>query len=168
MLRKLLNDSPPPAPPNVPQIARLDGQLLTTRERVRSHQEEQQCASCHRKIDPIGFGLENFDAVGLWRTKDSYTKPTVGTKEWEIDPAGKLHGGPAFASYFELREIVADRIDAFATGFTEALLEYALGRPCGFADDELVQRIVSQARAEDWQLREFFQALVASQEFQSK
>jgi hypothetical protein len=63
---------------------------------------------------------------------------------------------------------VADRVDAFATGFTEALLEYALGRPCGFADDELVQQIVSRARAKDWQLREFFQALVASPEFQAK
>jgi hypothetical protein len=62
----------------------------------------------------------------------------------------------------------SDRVDAFATGFTEALLEYALGRPCGFADDELVQQIVSRARDKDWQLREFFQALVASQEFQAK
>jgi hypothetical protein len=63
VLRKLLNDPPPPAPPNVPQLARLAGKSLTARERVVLHQEAPQCASCHRKIDPIGFGLENFDIV---------------------------------------------------------------------------------------------------------
>jgi hypothetical protein len=166
--KHLLNDPPPPAPPNVPQLSRLDGKLLTTRERFEAHQDEPQCASCHRRFDPIGFGLENFDAASLWRTTDSDTKRGLGTKEWQIAPAGKLHGGPEFEDFFQLRKIVADRVDAFATGFTEALLEYALGRPCGFADDELVQQIVSRARAKDWQLREFFQALVASPEFQAK
>jgi hypothetical protein len=166
--KHLLNDPPPPAPPNVPQLSRLDGKLLTTRERFEAHQEEPQCASCHRRFDPIGFGLENFDAASLWRTTDSDTKKGLGTKEWQIDPAGKLHGGPEFEDFFQLRKIVADRVDAFATAFTEALLEYALGRPCGFADDELVEQIVSRARAKDWQLREFFQALVASPEFQAK
>ncbi len=166
--KHLLNDPPPPAPPNVPQLSRLEGKLLTTRKRFEAHQEEPQCASCHRRFDPLGFGLENFDAAGLWRTTDSDEKRGLGKKEWEIDPAGKLHGGPTFEDFFQLREIVADRVDAFAAGFTEALLEYALGRPCGFADDELVQRITSQANAKDWQLREFFQALVASREFQSK
>jgi hypothetical protein len=166
--KHLLNDPPPPAPPNVPQLSRLEGQLLTTRERFVAHQEEPQCASCHRRFDPIGFGLENFDAAGLWRTTDAYEKKGVGKKEWEIDPAGKLHGGPTFKDYFELREIVAERVDAFARSLTEALVEYGLGRPCGYADEELVATILSQAKAKDWQLREFIQALVASQEFQSK
>jgi hypothetical protein len=168
VVKRLLNDPPPPAPPNVPQLSRLEGKLLTTRERFVAHQEEPQCAGCHRRFDPLGFRLENFDAAGLWRTTDSDEKRGLGRKEWEIDPAGKLHGGPAFKDFFRLREIVADRVEAFATGFTEALLEYALGRPCGFADDVLVQHITSQAKAKDWQLREFFQALVASREFQSK
>ncbi len=168
VLRKLLNDSPPPAPPNVPQIARLYGQLLTTRERVRSHQEEPQCASCHRKIDPIGFGLENFDAVGLWRTKDSYTKPTVGTKEWEIDPSGALYGGPAFKDYFELRDLVAARHADFATGFTEALVSYALGRPVGFTDEDLVNAIVAKAASQDDAIREFVHAVVQSDAFRMK
>ncbi len=66
VLRKLLNDPPPPAPANVPQLTRLEDKLLTTRERLSMHQEEPQCASCHRKIDPIGFGLENFDDLPEW------------------------------------------------------------------------------------------------------
>ena len=100
VLRKLLHDPPPPAPPNVPQLTRLEGKLLTSRERLRLHQEEPQCASCHRRIDPIGFGLENFDAVGIWRTEDSYVKDGVGTKTWKIEPAGALHGGPEFRDFY--------------------------------------------------------------------
>jgi hypothetical protein len=141
VLRKLLNDPPPPAPANVPQIARLAGKVLTTKERLQAHQEDPQCMSCHRKIDPIGFGLENFDAVGQWRTEDSYTavdaqgKPDPKTKRtWAIEPAAALHKGPSFRDYAELRELIAQRADAFGAGFSKALIEYALGRPCGFSD----------------------------------
>jgi len=168
VLRKLLDDSPPPAPPNVPQLTRLKGQLLTTRERVRSHQEEPQCASCHRKIDPIGFGLENFDAVGQWRTRDSYTTSDVGTKEWEIDPSGALYGGPAFQDYFELRDLVAARHADFATGFTAALLSYALGRPVGFTDEDLINAIVAKAASQGDAVREFVHAVVQSAAFRMK
>lgn len=168
VLRKVLHDPPPPAPPNVPQLTRLDGQILTASERMRMHQEQPQCASCHRRIDPIGFGMENFDAAGRWRTEDSYTKDGVGTKTWTIDPAGTLYGGPVFKDFFELRDIVATRIDGFAAGFTEALLEYALGRPYGFSDEELRDAIVTQAAAKDYSVREFIHAVVRSDAFRSK
>jgi mono/diheme cytochrome c family protein len=175
VLRKLLNDPPPPAPPNVPQLARLAGKSLTTRERVVLHQEEPQCASCHRKIDPIGFGLENFDAVGAWRTTDSSMainaagKPDPKTKKtWTIDPAGTLHGGPAFADFDGLREIVAARPEQFARGFTAALIQYALGRPCGFGDDPLIDSIVNDARSHDLGTRSFIHALVQSKAFRTK
>jgi hypothetical protein len=86
VLRKLLHDPPPPAPANVPAITRLAGKVLTTHERLLAHQEDPQCASCHRKIDPIGFGLENFDAAGQWRTEDSYTALDANGKP---DPKSK-------------------------------------------------------------------------------
>ena len=165
ILRKLLNDPPPPAPPNVPQISRLEGKLLTTRERLQAHQEEPQCASCHRKIDPIGFGMENFNAVGLWRTTDSYEKPGIGRKEWSVEPAGAFHNGPSFKSYFELRDLIASRESDFARGFAESLIEYALGRPYCFSDEDLAQRLVLNAKAKDYSLREFILALVSSPEF---
>ena len=176
VLRKLLHDPPPPAPANVPQIARLAGKTLTTRERLVLHQDAPQCASCHRKIDPIGFGLENFDAVGQWRTEDSYQarnaegKPDPAQKKltWTIDPAGTLHGGPAFRDYFELRRIVAGRTDNFARGFAEALVEYALGRPCGFSDEPLVDAVAATARRDRHGLRTFVHALVASDAFHVK
>ena len=168
VLRKLLHDSPPPAPPNVPQLARLEGKLLTTRERLAAHMEEPQCASCHRKIDPIGFGLENFNAGGKWRTEDTYEKRGVGKKTWPIDPSGQFHNGLAFKDYFELRDLVASRTAGFARGFTEALIEYALGRPFGFTDEALAEAVVARAEAKDFVLREFLHALVASPEFGRK
>lgn len=175
VLRKLLNDPPPPAPPNVPQIARLAGKVLTTRERLQAHQEDPQCTSCHRKIDPIGFGLENFDAVGQWRTADSYAavdasgKPDPQTKRsWAIEPAAAFYKGPHFESYAELRDRIAERVDAFGMGFSKALIEYALGRPCGFSDETLLERIQQQVRPSQWALRSTIHALVASPEFQTK
>ncbi len=175
VLRKLLNDPPPPAPANVPALTRLAGKVLTTRERMLAHQEDAQCASCHRKIDPIGFGLENFDAAGLWRTEDSYTvtgangRPDPKTKKiWTIDPAAKLHNGPAFKDYQGLRDIIATRADDFARGYSSALIEYALGRPCGFSDEPLVNAMITQARGKNLAAREFIHALVLSKAFHTK
>ncbi len=168
VMRKLVNDPPPPAPANVPQISRLQDKLLTTHERLRAHQEEAQCASCHRKIDPIGLGLENFDAVGRWRTEDTYEVAGLGKKTWTIDPAGALHNGPAFKDYFELHDVIATRSDAFARGFSLALLEYALGRSRSYRDEPLIAQMINQSRQKDFALREFIQVLVSSQEFHSK
>lgn len=169
VLRKLLDDPPPPAPANVPAISRLADKLVTTAERLRLHQEEPQCASCHRRIDPIGLGLENFDAVGRWRIGVSvHSADKKTTKTWAIDPAGALHGGPAFADFFELRAIIASQPEAFARGFSRALAEYALGRPCGFSDEQLLDDMVLRAATKNYPIRELFQALVASEAFHTK
>ena len=175
VLRKLLHEPPPPAPANVPELARLGAQLLTARERLQLHQQEPQCANCHRKIDPIGFGLENFDAVGQWRISDTYQardeagKPLPNAqKTWTIDAGGALHKGPAFRDYFELRSIIAAKQENFARGFASALIEYALGRPCGFSDEPLIAGILAQAGTKSFATREFIHALIRSQEFSSK
>jgi len=163
VLRYLLNDPPPPAPANVPQLSRLDDKSLTTRDRLRLHQEEAQCASCHRKIDPIGFGLENFTAAGKWRTQDGH-----GKRAYDIDPSGKFHNGPEFADYFELRDRIAEKENDFARGFTEALIGYGLGRPFGFTDEDLALEILATARKEQNSLSEFIHALVQSKAFATK
>ncbi|MEY5008945.1 MAG: hypothetical protein RLZZ253_84, partial [Verrucomicrobiota bacterium] len=168
VLRKLLHNPPPPAPPNVPQITRLENQLLNTRQRLGAHQEEPQCLQCHRKIDPIGFGLENFNAAGKWRTEETYEKRGVGKKTWPVDASGQFHNGPAFKDYFELRDRIAARPEAFARGFTEALIEYALGRPYGFTDAALADGIVARAGAAHFGVREFLVALITSREFARK
>ena len=174
VLRHLLNDPPPPAPPNVPQISRLEGQILTTRERLLVHQEEAQCASCHRKIDPLGFGLENFNAAGKWRTQDSYQARDergrgVGKlKTWTIDASGAFHKGPVFNDYTELRDLIAERKEDFARGFTEHLIEYALGRPFGFTDEELANEVIGWAKSKEFAVSEFVHALVQSSSFSTK
>jgi mono/diheme cytochrome c family protein len=175
VLRKLLNDPPPPAPANVPQLARLAGKVLTTHERLKAHQADAQCASCHRKIDPIGFGLENFDAVGLWRTQDTYQvmdekgKPVKdASKTWTIETAAQLHNGPAFKDFFELREIIASKSNDFAKGFSTSLIEYGLGRPIGFRDEPLLADMLATAKQKQLGLRTFIQSLVNSKEFHTK
>ncbi len=168
VLRKLLNDPPPPAPANVPQLNRLEHKVLTTSERLLAHQEQPQCASCHRKIDPIGFGMENFDAVGRWRTEDSYERAGLGKKTWTVEPAGAFHKGPAFKSYHELRDLIHARVDDFARGYSMALIEYALGRSIGFRDEALVEKMTTEAKPQDFALRSFIQTLVRSEEFRTK
>jgi hypothetical protein len=175
VLRKLLNDPPPPAPANVPQITRLAGKALTTRERLLAHQESPQCANCHRKIDPIGFGLENFDAVGQWRTEDSYQvmdengKPIKGAnKTWIIDPSASLHKGSSFSNFLELRDIIFAKKDDFAKGLSTVLIEYGLGRPIGFTDDALVKEMMNTVKSRNYGFREFIHSLVSSREFHTK
>ena len=174
VLRHLLNDPPPPAPPNVPQLSRLEDQVLTKRERILAHQQEAQCASCHRQIDPIGFGLENFNAAGKWRTEDSYQMRDrrgrgVGKrKTWTIDASGAFHNGPAFGDYHELRDLIAEREEDFARGFTRHLIEYALGRPFGFTDEDLANEIVGSAQNKQFAVSEFVHSLVQSKAFRTK
>ena len=165
VLRKLLHNPPPPAPPNVPQLDRLAGKPISPRERLLAHQEEPQCLQCHRKIDPIGFGLENFNAAGKWREVDHDPKTK---KDWPIDPSGQFYNGPAFQTYFDLRDQIAAKSENFARSFTEALIEYALGRPYGFTDTVLAENIVKRAQGKDWSVREFILALATSHEFHVK
>jgi hypothetical protein len=165
VLRHLLHNPPPPAPPNVPQLDRLAGKPISPRERLAAHQEQPQCLQCHRKIDPIGFGLENFNAAGKWRDVDHDIKTK---KDWPIDPAGAFHDGPAFKTYADLRDLIVAKSDDFAQGLTEALIEYALGRPYGFSDEPLAEQIIRQDKSGNFTLRTFIQALAASQPFLSK
>lgn len=176
ILRCLLNDPPPPAPPNVPQLSRLDGQPLGARDLQKAHQEEPQCAQCHRKIDPLGFGLENFDAVGLWReTETSSVSNTAGKKNKQvrkrsipIDASGTMPDGSEFHDFSGLRTRLAERHEDFARGLTENLIEYALGRPYGFTDTKLADQILTRARQKDYAMDEFILGIVESKRFRMK
>lgn len=170
VMRKLLNDPPPPAPPNVPQLSRLAEEKLPARELQIAHMEEPQCAQCHRKIDPIGYGLENFDAAGKWRHKERILATSKKDSDvWAaIDPSGTLPDETPFADYYELRDRIAERGDAFARGLTEALIAYGLGRPYGFTDYDLAQSILADAGSDDYQARSFIHALVQSEQFKLK
>lgn len=172
VMRKLLHNPPPPAPPNVPQLSRHAGKLLPARELLQAHMEEAQCAQCHRKIDPIGYGLEHFNAVGLWRETE-YTEIAANnrvrqSKEHPIDDSGTLPDGTKFDGFFELRDVVVSRHESFARGFVEHLIAYALGRPFGFTDQDLADAILEQGRKQGATPRAYLHALVQSEAFRRK
>jgi hypothetical protein len=172
VLRKLLHDPPPPAPPNVPQLSRHAGKLLSARELLTSHMEEPQCAQCHQRIDPIGYGLEHFNAAGLWRAVE-VAEIASGynvrkSKDHPIDASGTLPDGTPFDGFFQLRDALAKREKAFASGLIENLVSYALGRPAQFTDEELCADIQVQARKRGLTLQAIIEALVASRAFQAK
>lgn len=170
--RYLLNDPPPPAPPNVPQLSRVRGELLSPREELAAHMEEAQCAQCHQRIDPVGYGMENFDPAGQWREvlhlEKRQGRRVVKKKEVKIDSSGSLPDGSSFSDYFGLREAVAKNEKAFSRGFVEALIEYGLGRPYGFSDESLRERLLKRANTADGSMRELILAFVESKPFQLK
>ena len=170
VLRHLLNDAPPPAPPNVPQLSRFDEEVLSARDLQRAHQEEPQCAQCHQKIDPIGFGLENFDAAGAWREVELVASGKRGSikTEFPIQPTGSFGKDNQFGDYFELRDEIADEVDGFAMGLTEALISYGLGRSFGFTDHNLATDIVAAASGSEYAITDFIHGLVQSKVFRSK
>jgi hypothetical protein len=172
VMRRLLNDPPPPAPPNVPQLSRVQGKLLSPREQLTAHMEEAQCATCHSRIDPVGYGLQNFDATGKWREElllqKVVNRKVKQKKTVPVDPSGSLPDGTTFSGYFELRDLVAEREEAFSHSFSEALIEYALGRPYGFSDEALRERILKRASAKKGEMREIVLALIQSQPFRTK
>ncbi|MDE0865764.1 MAG: DUF1592 domain-containing protein [Rubripirellula sp.] len=172
VLRKLLHDPPPPAPPNVPQLSRLNAQLLSARELQSAHMEEPQCAQCHRKIDPIGYGLQNFDAAGKWREEEvvylTKNKKIRKTSKHPIDPSGTLPDGTSFTSYFEMRKRIANNEADFARGFAESLIAYGLGRPYGFSDRVLADQMLQDANAAENEIGAFIHSLIQSQAFRRK
>ena len=109
ILENILGAPPPDPPPDVPQLdATQKAQPnLTLRQQLEVHRQNAVCASCHKTMDALGFGLENFDAVGHWRTEDSYERAGLGKKTWTVEPGGAFHKGPAFKSYHELRDPVS-------------------------------------------------------------
>ena len=172
VMRYLLNTPPPPAPPNVPQLSRVRGKLLSPREELAAHMEEAQCAQCHQRIDPIGYGMENFDAAGQWRDtlllQQKKGKRVVKKKTIAIDPGGALPDGTVFTDFEGLRASVAAEEENFTRGFLEALIEYGLGRPYGFSDEALRENLLRKARAKDGSLRELVLAFIESNSFGRK
>jgi mono/diheme cytochrome c family protein len=132
-----LLDAPPPEPPaDVPNLDETTiGTSATMRQQLEEHRKNPTCASCHRRMDPLGFGLENFDAVGAWRTEEG---------KFPIDASGTLPGGRTFNGPDELRTILAGEREAFARAITSKLLTYGLGRGLERYDARTVKRIASR------------------------
>ncbi|MFT5128568.1 MAG: dienelactone hydrolase, partial [Rhodothermales bacterium] len=129
VMEKLLHDKPAPPPPNVPELGSSVKTPKSNREMVQLHQEQAVCASCHKKMDVIGFGLENFDPIGRWRDSER-----VGKHEFPIQPGGTLPDGSAFADVRELKSVLLDHEPDLARELLKSILAYGLGRSIEFSD----------------------------------
>jgi hypothetical protein len=162
ILDNLLGSPPPPPPPGVADFdaKAKDGKLLTTRQAMEQHRTNAICSSCHSRMDPIGFALENFDGVGKWRDLDSGSP---------IDASGKLPGGIQFEGSAGLKKLlVANYRDQYETTVTEKLLTYALGRGLEYYDKPAVRSIMRQAAKDDFRMSALITAIVRSTPFQMR
>jgi hypothetical protein len=160
VLDNILNAPPPDPPAGVP---RLDEATVSAsaslRQQMEAHRTNPTCASCHVRMDPIGFGLENYDAIGAWRTQDG---------KWDIDPAGALPDGRSFHGPEELKQILKQDRDAFAVGITQKLLTYALGRGLERYDKKAVQTIAAELPGHDYRFSALVLEIVNSLPFQMR
>ena len=141
ILEQILGTPPPPPPPNVPELKEDKDVVLsgTLRQRMEQHRANPDCATCHGRMDPLGFGLENFDAIGAWRDKEG---------SFAIDASGTLPGGRSFAGPKALKAILKEREADFARCLSEKLLTFALGRGLDYYDKCAVDKIVATLAAE--------------------
>jgi hypothetical protein len=161
ILNNLLNSPPPPPPANVPPLEESaeKGRKLTTREQVERHRANAACASCHARIDPLGFALENFDVTGKWRTRD---------EGGEIDASGKLASGVSFSGAQGLKKLLLSRSDEFVQATIERLLTYAFGREPDPKDQPAVREIMRATAAGNHRFQDVIVAVVKSVPFQMR
>ncbi len=165
VLRKLLNRPPPPAPANVPMLDEETVGTRSIRETLARHQTNPQCASCHRRIDPLGFALENFDPVGRWREE---VRSVDGSLTFPVNARGTMPDGRSFAGPLELKQRLLEDRRAFTEGLAEAMMTYGLGRSIGFSDQETVAAIVAETEERDHRLRALIHAIVRSEAFRTR
>lgn len=161
VLRNILGAPPAAPPPNVPALEESTmAANLPMRERLAAHRSNAACASCHRTIDPVGFALENFDAVGQWRDRELEDRP--------VDASGALPGDRPFVGIDGLEEALLRRPELFVTALTENLLTFALGRGVDYYDAPAVRKMVSEAGKSDFRFSSVILGIVKSAPFQMR
>jgi hypothetical protein len=159
ILENILNDPPPPPPANVPELRDSSTEPgLSLRGQLEQHRSNPACAGCHSRMDPLGFALENFDAIGRWRSRD---------ESLPIDSTGMLPDGSSFSSAAELAAILAGRPNAFAQCLTEKLLTFALGRELDAEDRAAAAHISQSAAKTNYRFSDLILGIVDSQTFRA-
>jgi mono/diheme cytochrome c family protein len=157
ILENLLAAAPPPPPPLVPSLDDAkNGKTMTVREQMEMHRKNPVCASCHTKMDPLGFSLENYDAVGAWRT---------GYAGQKVDASAVLPDGTAFDGPTGLQNILLSRKDQFVEAMTERLMTYALARGLESYDMPAVRGVRYQAAKDDYRMQTIILGIVQSVPF---
>lgn len=159
ILENILGTPPPPPAPDVPELPPT-GQLKgTLRQQMEQHRSNPSCAGCHSRLDPLGFGLENFDGIGGWRTQDN---------KQAIDSSGVLPDGAKFDGPAELRKVLMGKSDQFRRNFADKLLTFALGRGLEYYDKCALDDIVNRARGSQDRFSAYVLAVVTSDPFQKR
>jgi hypothetical protein len=157
VLEQLLGAPPPPPPPNVPELKEGGEKLTgTLRQQMEQHRENPSCASCHARMDPLGFALENYDAIGAYRTKDG---------EHAVDPSGTLVDGTAVSGPVDLKNVLLAKKDTFTRCLAEKMLIYALGRGLERTDRRTLDAITSATGREGYKFSALVTAIVTSDPF---
>jgi len=160
VLENLLGTPPPPPPPDVPSLDEHDlGATVSMRQRLEQHRANSACAVCHTQMDPIGFGLENYDASGAWRDREG---------NFPIDSSGTLPGGASFRGPGELKQILRAQPDLFVRNLSEKMLTYALGRGLEPYDRPVVDAIVRHLKANGYKAQTLVMEVVKSEAFMMK
>ena len=159
VMNKLLDYTPPPPPDDVPEIEPDVTGATTLREQLVKHRADATCSQCHNKIDPAGFALENFDAIGAWREKYD--------RKLEVDSSGKLPGGQTFSSIDEFRNLLVAKEETFVRCLTKKLLTYAIGRQLNSGDRPAIDQIVKGMAGSGKGLRDLVHLIVLSHPFQT-
>lgn len=171
ILDVIFNDPPPPPPPNAGEVEpNLGGQVLTVRERLEKHREASSCRNCHRRIDPYGLALENFNVIGQWRDKLDGEKPIEhwGRNRPDIECSGTLPNGTEYSTFAEFKAAMVAQADRFENALAEKLLVYALGRTLEPSDRSTVQALVKKMQSENHTLRSLTHGIVSTSAFQTK
>lgn len=160
VLENILNDPPPPPPPDVPNLDVAEvGTSVSLRQQMEKHRSNAVCASCHQRMDPLGFGLENYNAIGQWRTKDG---------KFPVDAAGTLPDGRSFTTPDGMKQILKADAPTFARCVAEKLLTYALGRGVERYDRPTVNAIVARMAANQYRFSSLVLGIVDSVAFQER
>ncbi len=160
VLDNLLNAPPPPPPPNVPSLDESGiGVNATVRQQFEAHRADPVCASCHLRMDPIGFGLDNYDAIGRWRTHEG---------KFPVDAGGTMPGGKSFTGPAELKAILKSNPASFTRALTEKLLTYALGRGLERYDRPAVDLICRHVVENKYRFSSLIMGIVQSMPFEMR
>jgi hypothetical protein len=163
----ILGIKPPPPPDVVPAIEADVSGATTIRERLEKHRADKACAECHRKIDPLGFGLETFDPIGRWR--ETYPKPKGDAPAPKVDSAGEFSSGETYAGFHDFKSIlVASRQDVFARHLIKQVLSYATGRHMEPIDEFVIEDILQAVKLDGYGLRTPMVEALASEIFRSR
>ena len=159
ILDAMLGDPAPPPPPDAGELPEDDTKAegLTFRQQLDLHRKATKCANCHARIDPLGFGLENFDAIGRWRTKDANGKL--------VDSSAVLPGDIIFSTPYELKQLLMAGKDKFAKNMTRKLISYATGRGLKYYDEVTINKIVSELPKTNYATRDLILQIVNSRPF---